>query len=243
MNENVFRRLADTLDTMPNGFPSTESGVELQMLAKMFAPEEAALGAAMRTSFDPAEEIAARAGVESKEARHLLKGMARRGLIYVRKGKGTLLFALMPFVVGFYEEQLPILDEELARLAEQYFQEIRGKTILDSGPSIHRVVPVGEAVPFDLEVFPYERAVDIVDSSLSWGVRECICRVQQKLVGKGCDHTLEACLVMAPIEGLFGGEGPTRAITKEEALEIVKKSGEEGLVHSTGNFQDGHHYI
>jgi hypothetical protein len=243
MNEYVFRKLADTLDTIPNGFPSTESGIELQMLAKMFTAEEAALAAEMRTSFEPAEEIAARADVETAEAKKKLKGMARRGLIYVRKGKGALLYALMPFVVGFYEEQLPILDKELAELAEQYFEEVRGKTILDAGPSIHRVVPVGEAVPFNLEVYPYERAVDIVESAKSWGVRECICRVQQKLVGKGCDHSLESCLVMAPIEGVFGGPGPTRAITKEQALNIVRMTEEEGLVHSTGNFQDGHHYI
>ena len=173
----------------------------------------------------------------------VLKGMARKGLIRVRRGKGELAFALMPFVVGFYEEQLPRMDRELAELAEQYFRETAGKVILETAPPIHRVVPVSEAVSFDLEVFPYNHAVDIVEQAKAWGVRDCICRVQQQVLGEGCDHKLDACLVMAPIEGVFDGSELTRAITKEDALELLKEVEEEGLVHTTGNFQDEHHYI
>jgi electron transport complex protein RnfB len=43
MSQDVYRRLAERLDAIPNGFPATESGVELKLLAKIFAPEEAAL--------------------------------------------------------------------------------------------------------------------------------------------------------------------------------------------------------
>jgi ferredoxin len=94
-----------------------------------------------------------------------------------------------------------------------------------------------------VEVFPYERAVELIESAKSWGVRDCICRVQQKLVGKGCDRPLEACMVFAPVEGAFQGHGPDRPLTKEEALEILRQTEEAGLIHSTGNFRDGNAYI
>jgi len=31
---NIFKQLAEHLDRIPNGFPETESGVELKILAK-----------------------------------------------------------------------------------------------------------------------------------------------------------------------------------------------------------------
>ncbi|MBM4466308.1 MAG: 4Fe-4S ferredoxin, partial [Chloroflexi bacterium] len=130
MTEDVYRKLAQRLDAIPNGFPATESGVELRLLAKMFTPDEAALASAMRLTREPATDIAARAGVDADTAYDTLKEMARKRLIRFTKGEGQLLFGLMPFVVGLYEEQLPRLDVELATLFEQYLQETQGGSIV-----------------------------------------------------------------------------------------------------------------
>ena len=243
MSEELYRRLAQRLDAIPNGFPATESGVELRLLVKIFTPEEAALAGVMRLTCEPAATIAARAGVDPDQAYRTLKRMVRQGLIRVKKGEGQLTFGLMPFVVGLYEEQLPRMDKELAALFEEYIQETQGGGITRNAPAIHRVIPVEEAVPFDLEIFPYERATELVERAKSWGVRDCICRVQQRLVGKGCDHPVESCLVLAPVEGAFDHSEVDRAITKEEALRILRETEEVGLVHTTGNYRDRHNYI
>ncbi len=243
MTEDIYRRLAQRLDATPNGFPATESGAELRLLAKIFMPEEAALASVMRLTREPAADIAARAGVDADAAYRRLKGMARKGQIRIKKGKGQLLFGLMPFAVGIYEEQLPRMDAELAELFEQYIQETRGGSIVREAPAVHRVIPVGEAIRVDLEIFPYEHATELLKNAKSWGVRDCLCRVQQKLVGKGCDRPIENCLIFAPIEGAFDRSKVDRAITKEEALRILHETEEDGLVHSTGNYRDGHYYI
>ncbi len=243
MTEDIYRKLAQRLDAIPNGFPATESGAELRLLAKIFTPEEAALASVMRLSREPAADIAARAGVDADAAYPTLKGMARKGLIRIKKSKGQLAFGLMPFVIGFYETQLPRMDAELATLVEQYLQETEGARFVRDEPAIHRVIPVGEAVPVDLEIFPYEHATELLENAESWAVRDCICRVQQKLIGKGCDRPTENCLVFAPVEGVFDHSEVDRAITKEEALRILHETEEAGLVHSTGNYRDGHNYI
>ena len=243
MPEEVYRKLAQRLDAIPNGFPSTESGVELRLLAKIFTPEEAALASVMRLTYEPAADIAARAGVDARVARRTLKGMVRKGQILFKKGKDQLVFRLMPFVVGLYEEQLPRIDAEMAELFEQYLLETRGGGIASDFPAVHRVIPVDEAIPSDLGIFPYEHATELLEGAKSWGVRDCICRVQQRLVGKGCEHTVENCLAFAPVEGIFGSSETTRAITKEEALRILREAEEEGLVHTTGNYRDGIYYI
>ena len=242
MSEDVYRKLAQQLDAIPNGFPATESGVELRLLAKIFAPEEAALASVMRLSREPADKIASRAGVEAKTAYTTLKAMARKGQIRAGRKEGKLVFGLMPFVVGFYEAQLPRMDAELAELFEQYYQETQG-AFARYAPAVHRVIPVGEAIPAGIEIYPYELATELLENAKSWGVRDCICRVQQKLVGKGCDRPVENCLIFAPVEGVFDHSEIDRAITKEEAVRILREAEDAGLVHSPGNYQDENFYI
>jgi electron transport complex protein RnfB len=243
MSEDVYRKLAQRLDAIPNGFPATESGVELRLLAKIFTPEEAALASVMRLTRELAADIAARAGADPKTAQRTLKRMARKGLIHAGKGEGQLVFWLMPFIVGIYEEQLPRLDAEMAALFEEYIQETQGSAIVRHAPAIQRVIPVEEAIPFDLEIFPYERATEMLEGAKSWGVRDCICRVQRRLIGQGCDHPVENCLVFAPVEGAFAHSEVDRAITKEEALRLLHEAEDAGLVHTTGNYRDRHYYI
>ena len=243
MADNVYRRLAQRLDEIPNGFPATESGVELRLLKKIFDPGEAELASVMKLTYEPASEIAERAGVDPKAARRTLKEMVRKGQILVGRGERQLTFRLMPFVVGFYEEQLPRMDKELAELFEEYVQVTKGGAIVLSGPAIHRVIPVEEAIPVDLEIFPYERASELLEKAKSWAVRDCICRVQTTLIGRGCDHPVQNCLTFAPVEGAFTGSDVARTISKEEALGILHEAEEAGLIHSTGNYRDSQYYI
>lgn len=243
MAEDVYRKLAQRLDAIPNGFPATKSGVELRLLAKMFTSEEAALAGVMRLTCEPAAEIATRAGVDPDIAHRTLKEMVRKGLIRAKRKDRQLTFGLMPFIVGIYEAQLPRMDAELAALFEAYFQETRGGGIASTKPAVHRVIPVEEAIPFNLEVFPYERASEMLEAAKAWGVRDCICRVQRRLIGKGCNHPVENCLSFAPIEGAFDGDPTMRAITKEEALRILQEAEGAGLVHTAGNYRNGHSYI
>lgn len=242
MPEDVFRQLAQRLDAIPNGFPTTESGVELRLLAKIFTPEEAKLAAAMNLTVESAADIAARTGVDADTASRTLKEMACKGLIRAKKREGQFTFGLMAFIVGVYESQLSRMDTELAALFEQYFRETQGIITRDR-PAAHRVIPVEEAIPFELEVFPYERATELLEEAKSWGVRHCICRVQKQLVGQGCDHPVENCLVFAPLKDAFDQSKVDRPITKEEALRLLRQAQEAGLVHTTGNYRDHLSYI
>lgn len=239
----AYRALAERLDSIPNGFPPTESGAELKLLARLFTPEQAALAAAMRLTAEPPASIARRAGVEPDEAYRALKEMARNGLIRAERADQGLAFALMPFVVGIYESQLPRMDEELARLFEDYFLEGFGRSALGIAPSVHRVIPVEQSIAADIEVFPYERASQLIEDAKSFGVQDCICRVEQRLLGQGCDHPIENCLVFYPMENAFERSPTIRTISKEEALKVLREATEAGLVHSSANVQQGHSYI
>jgi ferredoxin len=243
MSDDVYRRLARRLDEIPQGFAATETGAELRLLEKLFLPEEAELACVMRLAPETAAVIGERAGLSTDAAATMLAEMRGKGLIRAARGLDPPAYSLMPFVVGIYEAQLHRMDEEMAALVEQWLVDSGGGSNADGGASVHRVIPVGQSVPQDLEIFPYERAAEYLDGARSWGVRDCICRVQQNLIGKGCEHTVENCLVFAPVPGAFDRSDEIRAVSREEAGRILEQAADEGLVHSTMNQQDQLFYI
>lgn len=240
--DNVYKRLAEVLDGIPNGYPATESGVELKILTKLFTPEQAELACSLTLEPQTAKAIAGQTGGDEREIFTILKGMRKKGLIEFERGEGGLAFKLIPFIVGFYENQNAKIDEEFARLFEQYYKEALHK-MMSKKPSVHRVIPVEQTIPVGIEVMPYERASTYIEDARAWGVLPCICRVQRRLIGEACGHSEENCLVFHSKPGAFDRTDDIRAITKEEALRILAEAGEEGLVHSTGNTQRDITYI
>jgi Na+-translocating ferredoxin:NAD+ oxidoreductase subunit B len=208
-------------------------------LEKIFSPEEAKLAVHIRLTPEVASAIAARAGGDAREVLAQLKEMYRKGLVRMARSGRELQFGLLPFAVGFYEEQLPRMDAEMAGLFERYFAEQRGGAIA----RVQRVIPVEEAVACEIVVHPHESATELIESASAWGVRDCICRTQQKLVGKGCDRPVGNCICFAPVAGVFDHGTVTRAVSKAEALAILKDAEAAGLVHTVANHRDGHYYI
>lgn len=237
MAEDIYSTLADALNALPNAFPRSESGIELKLLKKVFSEDEAALAARLNGQYRPADIIAAAADESSKTVRGELLAMAKKGLVWFRKEKGEMLFRLAPFVVGIYEAQLEHLDHEFSHLFEQYMLEA-GKDIMKYEPAIHRALPAFSLAKSEW-ILPYDDVKAIIDKGKTFSVRDCICRVQQGLIGKGCDMPRHNCLMMSP------HERPARPgdITKDEALAILKECEEVGLVHCVGNHQAELTYI
>ena len=242
MTSDPYRRLAQRLDALPNGFPATESGVEQQLLATFFTPAEADLAAQLRVTLETAAQIADRCGGDPATLRPMLKGMLRRGLIRAGRVDDGLGFGLLPFVVGIYEAQLGEISPTQAALFESYYHEAFGR-MLDVQPPVHRVIPVNESIRVDTEVHPYESAAAIVDSMQSWGVIDCICRRQKAQIGEPCDHPVDVCLILGKRPGAFDNQPRIQTLTHAEAQQTLSRAAAAGLVHTTGNNQRGIHYI
>jgi len=242
MSQSAYKKLAERLDALPNGFPPTDDGAELRLLAKLFTPEEADLASQLRLTKETPEQVANRLGQEKVEVRGLLKGMARKGLIAAGRTEAGLGYGLMPFVVGIYEMQAGSIDEELASLFESYYTQAF-VDVLRVKPQVHRVIPVNESIKVDMEVRPYESATSLVDSAQAWGVLDCICRKQKALIGEGCEHPLDVCMTLSNVPNAFDHDTTIRALTREEAQATLQRAADAGLVHSVSNNQQGLHYI
>ena len=120
MSSDVYERLAAKLDELPSGFPSTESGVELKILQKIFTPEEAELTLQMSPEPETIDVIAERFGKPEPEMQAILDDMMRKGHIGSAVIAGQWMYKMIPFVIGIYEYQLNRIDKELAVLFEEY---------------------------------------------------------------------------------------------------------------------------
>ena len=242
MTDDPYRRLAERLDALPNGFPPTQDGTELRLLAKLFTPEEAELAAQLRLTLETPSQIATRTGNDPALLAPRLKGMARHGLIAWGRLDSGLGYGLLPFVVGIYELQVESIDAELAQLFEEYYAKAFGG-VLAPQPTLHRVVPVGESVGSGIEVHPYESVVQIVSRARSWGVLDCICRKQKALIGKLCEHPIDVCMALSEEPQAFEHSTFVRPLDLEGALHTLRRAAQSGLVHSVSNTRAGASYI
>ena len=105
MHSDTYELLAQALDQLPNGFPRTKSGVELQILKKIFSPQETLIASNMTGTSETADIIADRANLPEEEVEAKLKAMRQKGIIRGAKSRkdGVWKFRLAPYVVGFWE--------------------------------------------------------------------------------------------------------------------------------------------
>ena len=240
---DVYKRLAKKLDKLPQGFPATESGVELEILRRIFSPEDAEMALRLKPIPETAEGIANRLGRPHDEMRTTLDGMARRGQIAAMQWRGERRYAIAPFIVGIFEYQLPFMDRELAELCEAYAPHL-AKTIGGAEPGFARVVPVNKRIDGRTTVLAYEDTRRMIEGARSFRVMDCICRTEQALLENPCSHTVETCLTFSKEENAYndshlGG----RIINREEALAVLGAAEKEGLVHCTYNFEHNQIFI
>jgi electron transport complex protein RnfB len=236
MENDLYKKLANHLDNLPGGFPSTESGVELRILRKLFTPEEAALAVHLSLIPEESKVLAHRAKMGVEETSLLLENMAKKGLIlnFVQKNQPTTYMAAQ-FIIGIWEYHVKSLDEELIRDMEEY-----DPVLLKEAWKVPqmRTIPVNRSIKSDLEVMTYEMAEQLVDQHQQFAVAPCICREKQALLGKGCDYPRESCLIFGFAADYYQRNNFGRAISKEEVLEILKKADEAGLVLQPGNAKE-----
>ena len=129
-NLKVYEGLADALDRLPIGFPRTKSGVELQILERLFSPDEARIASHMTGTSEVVETIAQRAGLPKEEVQERLTTTLSRGMIWSSVKDSVRKYRLASFMVGFYEQQSETMDHDLAHLFEHYWMEGAGKGIM-----------------------------------------------------------------------------------------------------------------
>ena len=239
MKEDVYGKLADALNKLPNGFPRTKSGVEIAILKMVFSHKEAALASQLSGKYESVDNIAKRVGTTAAKLKTVLTGMAGRGLIWNDEVDGVPRFRMAPFVVGFYESQLHAMNHEFAHLVEEYLAEGGAEGIMKPQPALHRVIPSQSAVKSEW-ILPYDDVKTLLQAQKMFSLRDCICRVQQDLLkSRRCSFPVKTCLSFSAYER------PPRPddISKEEALALLNEFEKIGLIHTVSNVMKNFSYV
>ena len=243
---DVYRRLADHLSSLGMGYPFSQDLEEV--LRANFTPMEAEIARVLPNRVIPLqptgiEDIMEAVRIPRGELKDILEGLSQRGLLLSAKGKdGRVGYALQQVGFGFPQaffwkgEDTPHA-RNMAGLVVKYFnRKVNREAYGSAETKPFRYIPVGETIGLDIQVvYPYHMMERVIQQAKVIAVAHCACRMTAHFRGRGCEHPTEVCIKFDDLAEHMIERKLAREITKEEALEIIKRSEEAGLVHFVDN--------
>lgn len=245
-SSEVYKKLQETMAKRRGGYPALDIPEFYEMAEVLFTEEEAALSNAMPKGFFTAEMLASEAGVDQEYVADMLEKMADKGLCTSAEVEGTRFYGGPPFVPGIFEFQFmrgttTDHDKKLARLIHNYkeaHERVAGPE--DTKFPGMRVITVDKKIEAGNRVHTYDQVASYIESYDPISVSTCFCRHEAKLIDENddCGKPMEVCMQFGVNAEFTAERGLGRKIDKKEALEILKKSEEAGLVHCSQNMQE-----
>lgn len=187
-------------------------------------------------------------GIEQKHLEEVLFEMSKRGVIEYnweneKKEKQYVLPMFVPGSAEFTNMRKDQLDEypELAQFFERMtFLPLEKITPMvppgGAGIGMH-VIPVEKAIEMENKSIPIEHIshwLDKYEGHIGAGL--CSCRYGRSKLNEGCgDNAEEWCIGVGDMADYCVETGKGRYITKEEALDILKRAEDNGFVHQITN--------
>lgn len=247
MTDKLYDQLADIFNLI--GYGSCRSPELEALLKALFTREEAKLAVNLSPMTpEPPGKLAGRLNLDASRVAQMLDEMADKGLIYSSTRKGEKWYKLIQLVPGIFELQFmkgEVTERatELARLFDAYFhirvpQEGDHMNLPEGQIHMARVIPIEQTLTPITNVFPFEVASKYIEDNSPITVSVCYCRHEKRLLDRGCKYPDEVCLQLGPFAEFVRERGFGREINKKEALEILKKSAEAGLIHTSSNTRE-----
>jgi len=240
---DIYRKLQQHLDTLPIGYPATESGVEIRILKFLFTPEEAEIALNMRFIPEPIKNIYRRVkklGINLEQLEKFLeimfiKGGIRRVVLKKEEGNDVILYQNSPLAVGMFEYQVDRITKDFFEDFELYMEEAFRDEVTSTKINQLRTIPVEKSISPDHNIATYDELKKIFEGAYQIAVSPCICHKAYHLLDKACNSMSERCFTVnsSALNAVDRGYG--HFITKDEAFSIIEQAQEEGLVIQPGN--------
>ncbi|MFX0081226.1 MAG: 4Fe-4S binding protein [Candidatus Hodarchaeota archaeon] len=249
-SEDIYRNLQIHLDKQTVGFPATKSGSDIRLLKQLFPPEQAKMAMILTYKYESLSEIHDRAkdlGYSIEDVERILDATASRGIIGYRNKNGVKQYRNIPYIVGMGEAAAFNPSRELLEAMEEYSNDgLFWMSFIKSKVPQMRTIPIEQSIVPEHHIGTYDEIENIIKTTTDpIVIIPCVCRMGAKNRGEPCKKTdrTETCMALRDgaknlVEGGNLSRLSGRAITKEEALEILRKNEEEGLVLQPSNAQD-----
>jgi len=190
-----------------------------------------------------ADEIAPLCGKSLEMTEKLLWDLAVVGCAFVNEIDGVDQYWIDIWVPGHMEmivnnrelvKKYPQLGEAFDAYGKRKGPMGAGNFPVGLGPM--RVIPIEKSVDGETRRASYEEVSKFLNDNEIFSVSDCACRTSREAMGEGCGHLKEdICIQMGHAAEYYIRTGRGREITREEAVEIIKKAEDNGLMHSIPN--------
>ncbi len=235
MSDEIYNKLRDHIDSMPAGYPRTESGAEIKILKRFFTEEEAALALHVTAKPERAEAIVARSGMDEPAAVKKIEEMAAKGNLFRILTPAGPRYMLPNFVMGLYEWHVKSIDKEIAVFADEVYDALSDQHWKDRETKQFRIVPVNKSVDGRSHVNSYDMILDLIKGKAPYAVAPCICRTEQMHKGNDVERPVETCFTFGLVAQYYIQNGIGRELTGEQLVQKLAECEEASLVPLSTN--------
>jgi len=193
---------------------------------------------ALSQKLESAEDIASSLGKSEEDISKQLDAMIEKGLLFRLNKAGNAKYGAIPFVHGLFEFQVKNLNREMAEMVGQYNEEAFDMAMQKGADFFLRTVPVNQSIELDKNIAPFDDAVEILKSKSQIVITDCICRKRMEVLDSNCQKPMEACFMFGSMGQYYLDKNMGRSIDVEEAIDILKKCQDAGLVTQPATSQN-----
>jgi ferredoxin len=192
-----------------------------------------------------AASVAAQMGTDESDAAGKLQGLFIKGLAFKKQTPDGTVFRMCRDLMQFHDASIlwPEAPRSFLDLWNQFMEEewpAFSEMVEKMLPRpVTRIVPVSESVDARQQVLAFEDVRLMIDEADVIAVTNCTCR----LTARKCDRPVEICMQLGKAGAYSIERGTGREVDKGEALDLLRKAEEAGLIHVTMNRASETHFI
>jgi len=238
---DLYRELQLHLDKYPIGYPATASGIELNILKYFFTEEEARIALCLSLTCSSPRRISwryrRRYGISynMSDLKGTLDDLFMKGCIR-RSDRAPYKYGSAMLALGMFEFQVDDLTAELMEMLHAYYDEAFMDEFFRASIPQLRTSPHMKAIVPEHRIDTYDNMREFIRKTKQIiHVANCVCKQGEAILGNPCKVTddIEICIQFG--EGGYLDRGRSRLISKEEALAILDKAEDRGLVIQPAN--------
>jgi ferredoxin len=241
--KDIYRRLGTHIDSLAVRCPW--NATLRAILEELYTPEEADLVIQMPYSLSTLGRLREVTRLDEAALRRLLDVLCAKGLVIDVWLNDAYRYMPSPMVVGIFEFTMMrggggVDIKKMARLFHDYMQGDDAFYATNAGHgekiSPMRALPYEEAFDENVEVLAYEQASAIIEGHDRFSLGTCACRHEVlHATGQACKYPLNTCMSFGYAADFLIRNRFAQESSKREALEVVARSKELGLVLNADN--------
>ena len=191
------------------------------------------------------DEISEKCGVAIGDIEAMIDPLFQKGLIFKSKKPEGIKYYRVRTVPQMHDATAlyPQASRKTLELWKEYMAtEWPGymKAIESAIPNpVMRIIPVNAKIDTQSQVLAFDDVKESIDSARNLAVTRCSCRV----IDGACGKDLEVCIQFDKAADYALERGTGRKLEKDEAMEMLRRCEEEGLIHVGDNRRTVGHVI